>query len=587
MRTRRDPPSPARPAALAYWLFTLLMIAAFWVATPSRAQTGERSDEVEGAVVAQLNAQADSDEDANAADAGDDEEGDEGDEWRSYAEAALGWQGWSIDGNERRFRQYVTPDRGLYPYSIRLSARGPELENWLSLELRSISEPGRRLRFVFDDSADFVSLWGEYRRSEYFQVFTAGAGGLRREDFTAEGHLELGDDATLELDLFTVSGAGQNLSGPTHFSATTFSATPQVEMGDLMVRTSFTTEGFSPLRGREVSGDHRSVLVSLLPAYDHRHMLQGTFSASWTDLDSFRQDVRTQSAVLELTSLLTRSLVFEGSAYDHRVLDSITANSLEVQRTGGSGAFHYTGLPGLWVESGAEVSHVDYLERFQTRVDEPTVTNIWARAHYRPCSDLKLYGEYRKRSIDDVPNPTLNSLLSGPPVTWDDVERWEAKAVYSPSSRFSFTGRYRSEDWRNEPQRTASEARMAEASAWWMPWSKLTLYGSYQRLDWDINGVDGPIFYEFDYGSNANIYTAGGSYQVTPKDYVNVAGTYSSVLGASRSRYSYVSASWRHDWNPTCGFELNAVLDEFYDAPNAGALDYDADLFGGRVWHTF
>jgi hypothetical protein len=602
MRRHPDASCASHRRALTRWPLGVALLLAFSIAAPGIADDETTAAVNEMAVGDPTAVTADPEQPAPADDAtsvaqvigpttpgvGEEpaEEKAEG-EWASEAEAALGWQGWSVDGNQRRWRQYITPDRGLYPYRILLHARDAQLEDWLMLDLHSISEPGRRFRLVYDDTKDFHSLWGEYRRSEFFHVFEPGFGEVVRDDFTAEGHFELGRDAVLGLDLFTVSANGPGEDMPIHFSATTVTATPQVEIGDLHLRTAFTSEAFNPLRGTFQTGEQRSVLVSLLPAYDHRHMLEGSFSSTWTDLDNFHQDVRTQSAVLELTSLLTRNLVFEGRAYDHRVLDTITANSLEVKRTGGSGVLHYTGLPGVWVEAGADVASVDYLERFQTRVDEPTVANMWARAHYRPSADLKLYGEWRKRNINDTPLPTLGGLVPGPPVLWNDVERWEGKVSYSPSYRFNVTGRFRSEQWVNEGQRALSEARMAEASAWWMPSQKLTLYGTYQRLDWDINGVDGPIFFEFDYKSNANLYTAGASYQVTPKDYVNCATTHSNVLGASRSRYTYLTASWRHDWKPDCGFEANFLIDQFHEAPSAGLLDYEADLFGGRLWHTF
>ncbi|MFQ6133538.1 MAG: hypothetical protein ACE5R4_15955 [Armatimonadota bacterium] len=508
--------------------------------------------------------------------------------WADEAHVAIGFQSWSVEGNERRFRQYVTREQGVYPAHVGFSAISPGYRNWLCVDFNSISEPGRSFSYDFHDTKGGLQSSAEFRRSQFFQRFLPGSGSLEREDWQLENRLDIGDSVKLDVDLWSVAANGPNLMGPTRFSSTEVRAEPYVTIGDIALRTAFRAESFNSGLGRELGGDELGAFISVLPAYDHRHMLEGSFATTWTDLDGPARQVRSQSAAFDLTSVFTNDLVFEGAFFDVRVLDSVALNSLEVQRTGGRGALHYSGIDKVWVETGAEFANVDYLERFQTRVDEPSVQNYWARAHYRPTRKLKLYGEWRLRKIDDVPNPTLNSLLTGPPVLWNESERWEAKATYTPSARAAVTGRYRSEDWRNEPLNVDTQARTAEFSGWWMPCDRLTVFGAFQRLDWDLNGVDGPVFFEkLDYRSNANIYTGGVTYQVNDKNSVSVTGAHTVVQGASRANQEYIAASWRHDWKPDCGFEVTALIDEFNEAPTGGALDFDADLIGGRVWHTF
>lgn len=508
-------------------------------------------------------------------------------EQASWGSIGIGGLGQDVEGNRRRFEQYYTPPLGAYPSTVRIEgvSRGGAMMS--QLDLRDISEPGRSAAVAVQNTNSLVEFDADHRHDEFFENFGAGARSMKRDDFAAELKVPVHREVDVDVTTGYVALDGPSNLGPVDWRAFDVGARAYWRGSTVAIDGRYNAESFRQLVGNEVSGTDRVVSLAVAPAGDHRHMLEARAWLQNAQLDGFAPDLERQAVAVTLSSQLRSDLTFYGKLLTEETDETITANSYAVSRDVGQASLLYTGLNRTRLEAGLHFSETEYLERFQTAVDEPEITTFWAKARYRPCRDVRVSGSFLSRDIDETPLRTLNNASQGPIVTWDEYERASVKGTYNITDRCGLTGAWRGEQWRLTPEGVQTSLDTVSVSAWTMPCDRLTVTGSYLNLEWDIDGVDGAGLGAADYVSKLNAYSVGATWQINDDSCVDGTFTHAFSFGGVGTRDNTVSVGWRRRLSETTDIGLTFSFQDFNEAIVGNVNDFEATLIGGSIVHSF
>lgn len=490
----------------------------------------------------------------------------------------VGWQNVALDGNERRFDQYVTPASGVYPSTVDWQRWGVDRLDW-DLSLVTPGEPG---------SAGALSLaWGnrlaadaQYRRSTYYFDFEPTSERSRRWD----GSVSLGSAAR------PGGWFWQAMANETDLEGAPAAGTVDWNQGNVAVLAGLRTHGyvlslsnsrlnFSDYTGEVFSGDTRTFGFSIANADPGATALALSFNRSVTDLDNpGLPDVETWDACASLSTPLSSVMDLTATA-THRKVDQTIVQSAyarqnsTLQLEADYRLRHGTQLRGYWT-----TADTDYVDGLQANTVSVASNTLGAEIKSRLSPELKWRGRFDRLDNSDRPLYYRVDNTLADSVVWSSLRRADFSLNYThPTRPWGCAANWQQRSWRNDVQGANNTLSISGLTGWWMgDDNKTSLTGSWQRHSYEMPIMD--VATQGGYASRQDCIMLGATYQLTPSSSINATVTETRVEGANVNDGNYVTVGYSREFSANNRARAEMSFGRFTDALDSN-LNYNSELF--------
>ncbi len=485
----------------------------------------------------------------------------------------VGWANLSLEGNRRRYQQYVTPPTGLY-----LSEAGVqrwEADGDLLLDLRvqnpwQVSAAGD----LWLATGSGAVLRGTQRRSAFFPDWEEGTESLTRRDgrYDLTAPLRHGDlrFSYREGQVAHPSGAPQDT-----WRDRTAGGELALHAGKWQGQLTYQSERFSFPEGGLFNGNATTTQLRVTAPSSERTFVEGTAAMTRTSLESRREAPRSYRLALQGGQVVNPDLTLRGELARYRVTRSLAQTAYA---KGGSNAALSAQYGGLWrttLEVGGGLRNVEYLDRTQRESVSANVHSWYAKAVTRFSRALRLKAAQTRWWTTN--RPVAFDLGGDPeaPLVWSTKMDRRVSLSYAPDWRLGMTASWRGVEWENS--NFASRTSLIEQAffGWWLPSERLTTYCSLLRQDFGLRGPFAGGLYTTDNRTSV----VGATYQFSPALLGELAFTRSESRGALGTDQRVLSAGLAHQWPSGDRLSARVVLDDFCTSQAAPDFNYDADRF--------
>jgi hypothetical protein len=488
----------------------------------------------------------------------------------------LSYLGLDVDGNVRRYEQYVTPPHGGFLGDLELRQSQPT-GNYLDLGLRDVDQPSFNgdIWSLLNGGNTIVS--GQYRRSRFFLDLDDAADPLNRRDQSYDLVNRIGsglfdlhyDDVVLSSDpsnddnwVRSQAGVGYAVASK-HGWVTRLQADKSAYsfQDASLFNDSVTTANASlstPVSGRTAfevnAGMDRTAVNDPIASSPQRLVLN-----------------------LEGTQLLGSNLTLSGALDYSRLSDAIAQNAYARGDSGGEVRLAFEGLPHTDIEIGGGSRQVSYVNTIHTLVDQVPVNDVYIKAGTRISSRLRLKASAATWWSTD--RPVAYDALGAPEgfsLVWSRKTDQRLEADYSLGPRSGLTGRLRRQTWSNADLATQNSLNEGDLFGWWMPTEKVTIYTSLLAQNFGFPATLGGS----DFRTNARTGVVGATFQLAPRVALDLAYTDSANRGAEQADQHIITLGLNYQLKNGGKFSITASHDDYN---NPAVLTPDLSYTGSWV----
>lgn len=486
-----------------------------------------------------------------------------------------------VDGNARRYQQYVTAPEGPYLTLLGLQYLSATGRLLVDAAGRNIGEPSVNGSAWLAAGGNAVVLTGRERNSRFFRDWSAGADPFKRNDGQYELSLNVGPGA-LRFSYDTVSLAQQGLEPEEDWSSRTRGVSYLADFNGWHYGVALDRESFTFHEGTQFSGDTEALRFSFTPPSTGRTAVEAHGAVLKTSFDTLDDAQRGNTLDLRAVHLLTPDLSLIGSLSRKEITDTIIQNAYVRRNFGGEVRAQYRGLPRTTLEVGGLRRNVDYVVQTQTATQAAEQTGLFARGTTRLGTHIKLRLQHRQWWTDDQP---IALDVAGMPIgslVWASKRDTQAELTYAPTWRTGITGRYRTLRWKNDDFDTDNGLTANSLTGWWLPYDYVTLYATYLNQDFDLHGI-APDTGQYVTGDET--FVLGASMQASPRLLLDVAATSTRARGATAADLRNLWLGVGYTLKNGVRLGLRASFGDFETSDEAPLLDYDANRFELGVSH--
>ena len=489
----------------------------------------------------------------------------------------IGAQAWSLDGNQRRFEQYITPPRGLYlpeAFWQRLDVGdGPSF----AISLHDLGASGPSADMWFDWAG--LNLDSQYRRSHYFFDFDPASGANRRYDYAVHLEPDAAANQSYSFDLSTreVALRGLPSSGVMDWRSHQDGAAFGLRAGGYWLGLNYQREDFDVSEPNTLSGQTQSYGLSFSPRPGDRTQVSGYATWHQTDLDNFSRDLRSWDGMLTLLRPMNDKLTLTGQIQHFAIDETIILNAYARQQTSGTLGAEYRPWPGTTVTASWQNSLTDYVDDIQANVLGVGSNAVRLGIRSRVGRSLKLTGRYSRYDTDHRPLYYHTDLTLGDSLIYSTLTRLDLSATYAPPGPWGVSGQWQRHTWENDAQAIDNAIETSLLTGWWQTdSSKLSLTASLMHQLYHLPLVD--IATGLGFASRADSAVLGATYALSDNN--SVYATYSRALanGATADRYWRLGLGFNHEVSSRDRLRLEVNLGDFVD-DNDPTLGVGADLY--------
>lgn len=489
-----------------------------------------------------------------------------------------------IDGNERRFDQYVIPPSDIFlpwaqwrRYDV---SGGPSFD----VSVSDVDEPG--------GYADGWLNWGRvnaearYRASSFYFDFEPTSEQSHRRDF--------------RFDIYPKSSPSRRLTWRLAGNEVAWNGMPAVgaidwrdrnQIASVGYRTSrywldagFNREDFDVRTGSFLSGETSSFLLSFSPTVGRRTQVSGSFARHITDLDSFPTDVKASTAQLAVQRTLSPKWDVKGSLHYFNIDENIVQNAYADNQLQGRVDLEYrpgrrSRINGFWVGTST-----DYVDGRHLAVVDTTSNLFGLRGSTRVGRYLKVTAGYRRQDNFDRPLSYNSDGTLANTLLWSDLDRWDATASYSPSAYWGLSADFQRRRWVNDAQTTGNTMNMLAITGWWQVVNNLMVTGSWLKQDFGAPFIDLATLRPF--ASDNTALVLAGNLTLSSHDVLYASYTHTDTSEFTDNLYDRFTIGATHDVSDRDRVLAEINFHEFTDN-RVPVLDYDANLYRVEWEHKF
>jgi len=402
-----------------------------------------------------------------------------------------GGQALSVDGNERRFEQYVTPPKGAYLPGIiwqRLDPTGSSPS--FDLSVLDLFAPDPSAALWLDWAG--LNLDGQYRRSRYFLDFDPDSAASRRWDY--QFNLEPGARADrrtwFSLGTQQVALEGRPSSGPVDWDSRTHTAALGLRSGDLWLGLDYAREDFDdavPSRTAALPGRTESYSIPLSSRPSERTQISGHAAWHVTNLDAYANDLRSWDAALTVLHPVTDDLTLTGQFRHFGVSRTIIADAYARNQTSGSVEAEWVPSPGTAITAEWQNAITGYVDGMHLNTVDVETDVVRLGVRSRVGRTVKLRGRYSR--FDNRNRPLYYHVDGslGDTLIYSTRIRTELGVTYTPRSPWGLSAQWQRNTWDNNAQDINSALETAILTGWWQgAGGKLSVTASLMRQVYDL-----------------------------------------------------------------------------------------------------
>ena len=491
----------------------------------------------------------------------------------------LGWGNLDVDGNLRRYEQYVTPPHGIFLSELDLR-RWEAAGHWLlDLRLRDLWQPSANGDLWLSAGNGDVVVRAVQRHSSFFPDWgEPDSDSLSRRDGRYDLTTSLGRGelrASYREARVAPSGGGEGANWRDSFSGLSYGA----HLGGWQAGVSYQNERFSFGEGNFLTGNAATTTLRVAPPANDRTFLEGTAALTQTSLDGRSPAPRSYRLALEGEHLLGPDLTLLGDLSYYNVTGAIAETAFA--RSGSNAQFtaEYRGLWHTVLDVGGGVRTVGFVNNAEYETTSTEVRSFQAKAVTALSRALKLKASHTRWWTHNRP---LSFDLGGDPegaVVWSSKTDQRAELSYAPDWRAGGTASWHSVQWDNSDFASSNSIVDTGLFGWWIPQERCTVYGT---LMWQAFRLEGPFLPGSFFATDTRTWLVGASYQLSPATLADVSYTRSQSSGALGADQRVWTAALSHRWRSGDRLSARIALDDFATSEATPTVDYNADLFEVR-----
>jgi len=493
---------------------------------------------------------------------------------------SLGYLSPDIDGNGKRFRQYISPPSGFFV--AMLGVIHPLDEHGMALEgyAYDLAQPGAggTLRFYSVPAGVRIDL--HYRGSEFYRDWDPGAHQVARRDLEVDGRYRIARDDYFRGYYRTLCERGGDAGDPAdNYADDRGGASYSRHIGGFSASAGYDFEAFRfPAGGPRLTGQVNTWSASFGSARDSRTLVSASFRTGLTELDTSAVRPAETSAALTGTHAFTPTLSVTGDLAMWQLGDAVTANAYAKSEQRASLEAEWGGIPKTVLRAGAETARVGYVNGDHSQVVRPAVNTVTVGLRSRPWKPLKIDADFRCRRVDERPLALPFPGIWRETLIWSQTDHTRVRATYAAGdARFGITGGWAADRRENPEQGTKSGITTRDLTTWWSITPRVIATASAMNQTFGLRGVGGAApFLSF-----SQSWTIGATWQ--PDGHTSVSSSFarSDSFGAIEQREQTFALS------ADCTlreyrFRLSAVLDDLRDFNGTG-LSYGGNLFYAEI----
>ena len=491
----------------------------------------------------------------------------------------LGYLSQDINGNGKRFRQYITPPSGfdiamlgvIHP----LDKQGMAFEGYAY----ELGQPGAggTLRFYSVPAGARVDL--RYRGSEFYRDWDPGAVHLARRDLETDARYRISSDDYFRGYYRTLHERGGDAGDPEDNCADDRGGASYARrVGGFSLGAGYDFEEFRfPDGGPRLSGQVNSWSASFGPARDSQTLVSASFRTGQTSLDGRAVHPTEALASLDATHAFGSDLSVTGNLAMWQLGDAVTQNAYAKSERRGSLEAEWGGIPKTVLRAGVETAKVGYANGDHSQVVQPAVNTMTVGLRSRPLKPLKIDADFRQSRVDERPLAVPVSGIWGETPIWAQTDHTRVRATYTPGGALGITVGWMADRRENPEQNTTIEVTTRDVTTWWAITPQVTATASAMDQTFGLGGV-GPAA---PFLSCAHSWTVGATWQAGRHTSVNGSFARSDSYGAMEQREQTFALSIDHTIREY-RFRLSAVLPSLKDYNGTG-LDYNGNMVYAEV----
>ncbi|MHB9024831.1 MAG: hypothetical protein ACYC7E_11765 [Armatimonadota bacterium] len=472
----------------------------------------------------------------------------------------LGYLGLEIDGNARRYQQYVTPPEGGFVGQAEFY-QSQATGDIIDLGVRDIDQPSFAGDLWAILGAGQGVLAGQYRQSRFFRNWDIGDESLERRDQAYEVLAQFGL-GTLGLQYDDVTLAGQASTDPEDWVRSQGAASlTSVLRNNWVTQIGVRDENLAfHTADAPFNVSTEGANARLVSPVSERSAFEFNASVNRADVDDpIATSPKRLVLGLEGTQLLGDSMTLSGEFAYNRLADAIAENAYTRGDMGGELRLRFDGLPRTYVEVGGGSRQVSYVNAIQTLVHQVPANDLFARVSTRISDRLRLkayastwWSTDRPVAFDSLGDPETFSLV------WSRKNDQRIEATYNLSPLSALTARWRRQDWSNADLAVKNSLTETDLFGWWMPTEKVTLYASLMQQVFGLPAVVGTT-----YRTSSNTGVVGATFQLAPRVSLDLAYTQSASRGAELADQQIVTLGLDYLLRNGGKFSILASYDDY------------------------
>lgn len=493
----------------------------------------------------------------------------------------------NVNGNDKRFRQYVTPSSDTYLSPFTFYYQPSNGRVLADVNLHDIAQPSVGGTAWFSLGAGSVVFNGQQRQSEFYRDWTADSELLTQRDGsyqlgirTPSGKTFFGPGELL-MSYDNVSLSGAYRTDPESWKLHTSTVRYTDYLSNWRASLGNSEEQFKFAAGSSFSGTTSTTQFQLSPPTSDSTSLEANASVSHTTLNGIATTPTGYNVGLEGAQILAPYLSLTGNLTHNEIKDTITQNAYANRETNGDVTAEFSGIPRTLIDVGVGDRHVGYVNTPQTADIAADVQTLYAKATTRLLKQLKIKGSAAYWWTDGRPASVDIAGTEAGSLVWSSKNDQRLELSYSPMWTCGITGQWRHLGWKNNDFGTDNSLIEQSVYAWWMPYNRLTLYANYLRQNAGLNGLV-TVPGEQGYVSNDETTQYGFNYLLRKALTLDINYTRGTTWGAEGTNQNIWSFGLNYALHSGDSLSLRAVLNGFDTSVDAPTDDYQGNWFEVR-----
>lgn len=479
-----------------------------------------------------------------------------------------------VNGNGRRYRQYVTPPDGVYPGLVHLRLLQAGGVNLAEANIHDLGQTSVQSDLWLSTLSGLVAVKGRQRHSEFYRDFIDETEPFKRGDAAADAAIAVWPGQLC----FAYDGVRLRQSGDDaeeDWERQDIGAGYTTRLGGWLAGIGADRDNFTFFTGSQYSGDTETASLRFATPRSDRLSLEATGALMRTSFDLTDLEQNANRITVHGVYQLGRDFALIGEGRRYEITDTITRNAYAKRELGGEAGIEYYGLANTTLEVGAGQRQVDYINSPQTLEIPTEVFQYYTSATSRLNKHLKVRLHYRHAQTRN--EPVEYDVVGVPYDTlfWSRRNDMSAEVTLTPTWRTGLTARFQRAALDNYSVGSGSAISQGSLSGWWMPSDRLTLYGTYLHQQYDLHGVSEELPAAT---SDDEVFTFGAGVRASKRLSVDTAITNADVRGRNLSDQWDAWVGMNYLLSHGARLSLRATLGEF------DTVDYTPLLNNDHTW---